>query len=168
MLLVESGSRYLVEDLLPGVYKTHPEIEQVDLLTCFPGMPKTFDTSRGSIFRVTDYPGRQARESFFRELKNRRYSVCGILCTGEPVMTKWKWAAALRLSGKVFILNENGDYFWLDRGNLGILRHFVLFRMGLTGSSAIGTIAGLLLFPFTFTYLLLFAAYIHLRRWARS
>lgn len=168
VLLVESGSRYLVEDLLPGIYGAHPENDCVDLVTCFPGMPKGFDAARGEIFRVTDYPGRRARGGFYRTLQSRQYDVTGILCTGEPIMTKWKWVLAWKLSGKVFILNENGDYFWLDRSNLGVLRHFVLFRLGLAGSGAITTIARLVLFPFTLTYLLLFAAYVHLRRLART
>jgi hypothetical protein len=33
-------------------------------------------------------------------------------------MTKWKWMLAARLPGKVFVVNENGDYFWLDHGHL--------------------------------------------------
>src|SRR5260370_25421072 len=73
-------------------------------------------------------------------------------------MTKWKWMLAARLPGKVFVLNENGDYFWLDRGHLSNIRHFILFRAGLTGAGAVRTLARLVLFPFTFLYLILFSA----------
>jgi hypothetical protein len=83
-------------------------------------------------------------------------------------MTKWKWVLAARLPGKVFILNENGDYFWLDRGHLSNVRHFILFRAGLTGAGAIRTLARLALFPFTLLYLILFAASIHLLRRLRG
>ena len=34
------------------------------------------------------------------------------------MLLKWKWAIALRLPAKVFLINENGDYFWFDRGHL--------------------------------------------------
>jgi len=32
-------------------------------------------------------------------------------------MTKWKWWLAAHLRAKVCILNENGDYFYLDYSN---------------------------------------------------
>jgi len=83
-------------------------------------------------------------------------------------MTKWKWVLAARLPAKIFILNENGDYFWLDRGHLKHIRHFILFRAGLTGSGAIRTIARLVSFPFTLLYLILYAVTVHLRRKLRT
>ena len=92
----------------------------------------------------------------------------GIICSDEPIMAKWKWVLAARLPGKVFILNENGDYFWLDRGHLSNVRHFILFRAGLTGAGAVRTLARLALFPFTLLYLILYAATIHLRRRLRT
>jgi hypothetical protein len=168
VLLVESGSRYLIEHLLPGLYGNHPENERVDLITCFPGLPDGFDGSRGEVFRVTDYIGRAARKGFYSLLRSRRYDIIGIICSGEAIMTKWKWALAWQIPAKLFILNENGDYFWVDRGNLGTIRHFVLFRAGLAGPEGVKNIARLLVFPFTFTYLLLFAAYVHLRRKVRT
>lgn len=168
VLLVESGSRYLLEDLIPGVYDNHPECEAVDLVTCYPGLPSTFDEASGRTFRVWEYSGRARRKVLYEELKTRHYDVVGIICSGEPVMTKWKWSLAARLPAKVFILNENGDYFWLDRSNLGTIRHFALFRMGLAGMQGVRTVAGLALLPFTLTYLLMYAAWVHLRRKVRQ
>jgi hypothetical protein len=162
-LLVESGSRHLIEDLLPGIYSSHPHAE-VDLVTCYAGLPKTFRPERGRVWRVTDYPAGAARSSFYRELAARRHTVCGIVCAGEPIMTKWKWMLALRSRGKLFILNENGDYFWADRSEWRTMRHFALFRAGLAGAGAVRTLARLVMFPFTLSYLLLYAATVHLRR----
>jgi hypothetical protein len=79
-------------------------------------------------------------------------------------MTKWKWVLALRIPAKVFVVNENGDYFWLDRQHLGVIRRFVLLRSGLAGAGAVRTLARLFLFPFTLLYLLLYAATVHARR----
>ena len=39
----------------------------------------------------------------------------GVICAAEPIMTKWKWWLGNKLPAKTFIINENGDYFWLDR-----------------------------------------------------
>ncbi len=82
-------------------------------------------------------------------------------------MTKWKWAIAAQLPAKVFVINENADWFWLDRGHWSAIRHFALFRAGLTGSGALRTMGRILLFPFTLLYLLLYASIIHLRRAVR-
>ena len=92
--------------------------------------------------RVGDYPSSQTRQGLYRELTANGYTVVGIVCSAEPIMTKWKWMIAARLPAKVFILNENGDYFWLDRGHWSSIRHFALFRSGLSGAGAVRTLAG--------------------------
>ena len=125
-------------------------------------------TDLGEVYRVNDYPGRRLRKTLYSQLDANRYTVVGIICSAEPIMTKWKWALAARLPGKVFVLNENGDYFWLDRGHLSNIRHFVLFRAGLTGSGAVRTLARLVLFPFTLLYLIVYAGTVHLRRKLRT
>ena len=167
VLLVESGRRELLEDLLSGLYDSHPEMK-ADLVTCYAGVPQNLRTELGEVFRVTDYPGRRLRKRLYRQLAANRYTVVGIICSAEPIMTKWKWVLAARLPGKVFVLTENGDYFWLDRGHWSNIRHFVLFRAGLTGSGAVRTIARLVLFPFTLLYLILYAGTVHLRRKLRT
>ena len=167
VLLVESGRRDLFEDLLRGLYDVHPEM-QADLVTCYAGVPEHFRTDLGAVYRVTDYRGGSARKRLYAELSANHYAITGIICSAEPIMTKWKWMLAARVPAKVFVLNENGDYFWLDRGHLSNIRHFILFRAGLTGAGAIRTVARLVLFPFTLLYLILYAATVHLRRILRT
>src|ERR1700719_3453337 len=111
VLLVESGSRDLFEELLSGLYNHHPQMK-ADLVTCYAGVPKTFRTELGNVYRVTEYPD--------------------------------------------------------GRSRLGAIRHFVLFRAGLTGTGAVRALARLVLFPFTLLYLILYAATIHLRRKLRT
>lgn len=167
VLLVESGSRQLMEDLLPGLYSLYGDRMQLDLVTCYAGAPKGFRAS-GRVYRVTDYPDGDTRARFFREMKANAYTVSGIICSAEPIMTKWKWALALRLPAKVFVLNENGDYFWLDSAHLKNIRHFIAFRSGLAGAGAVPAIGRILLFPFALLYLLLYAAAVHTLRWSRK
>lgn len=167
VLLVESGSRDLFEDLLSGLYDVHPDMK-ADLVTCYAGVPQHFRSERGGVYRVNDYPNSSSRKKLYSLLAANRYTVVGIICSAEPIMAKWKWVLAARLPGKVFVLNENGDYFWLDRGHLSNIRHFILFRAGLTGAGAVRTLARLALFPFTLLYLILYAATIHLRRRFRT
>ena len=167
MLLVESGRRDLFEDLLRGLYDVHPGM-QADLVTCYAGAPQHFRSDRGGVYRVTDYPNGRSRKKLYGLLGANRYTVVGIICSGEPIMTKWKWMLAARLPAKVFVLNENGDYFWLDRGHLANIRHFILFRAGLTGAGAVRTLARLALFPFTLLYLILYAFTVHIRRKLRT
>jgi hypothetical protein len=167
VLLIESGNRELFKELLPGLYDLYPEMH-ADLITCFGGVPDNFRTDLGQVYRVTDYPGRANRKLLYQQLAANRYAVVGMICCAMPIMTKWKWALAARLPAKVFVLNENGDYFWLDRGHLAIIRHFIIFRAGLTGSGAVRTLARLVSFPFTLLYLILYAATVHLRRKLRT
>jgi hypothetical protein len=167
ILLIESGRRELFDELLRGLYDVHPGMH-ADLVTCYEGVPSTFRSDVGRVYRVTEYHTRALRRKLYKELGANRYAVAGIICSSEPIMTKWKWVLAARLPAKVFILNENGDYFWIDRGHLSNLTQFVLFRAGLTGSGAVRTLARLVSFPFTLLYLILYAITVHLRRKLRT
>ncbi len=164
LLLIESGSREILEDIIPGIKRTWGEEIPIDLVTCFAGMPEALSPGRTTVFRVTDYPGSDGRKRLLRELGARNHSVLGMICASEPIMTRWKWYLALGLPAKVFVMNENCDYFWIDHAHAATIRNFVLFRMGLAGAGAVRTIARLLLFPFTLAYLILYATAVHLRR----
>lgn len=165
VVVIESGSRRVVESLLPQLYQRQP-VQRLDLVTCFAGAPAAFQSERGAIYRVPEYAGRRRR--LVAELAANRYTIGVILCTGEPIMTKWKWLLAARLPVKVLVVNENCDYFWLDYSNWRIIRHFVLVRAGLSGAGAVATLGRLLAFPFTVAYLLLYTAIVHLRRKVRA
>ncbi len=167
ILLVESGSRHLLEGLIPQIRADYGEDACVDLVTCFSGLPSGFPPDSTTVHRVGEYRGPEGRARLFRELAAREYTILGMICAAEPIMTKWKWALALRLPAKVFVVNENGDWFWLDRTNWRTIRHFVLFRAGLTGADAPRTLARVALFPFTLLYLLLYATAVHTRRLLR-
>ncbi len=168
ILLVESGSRYLLEALIPGIRNTYGEEIHVDLVTCYAGLPEGFRSETTHVYRVGDYRGREGRKRLYGELGAAGYSMMGIICASEPIMTKWKWALALRLPAKVFVLNENGDYFWLDYGHWEAMRGFVLYRAGLAGAGAVRTLARLAFFPLTLAYLMLYASAAHLRRALRG
>jgi hypothetical protein len=165
VLLVESGSREIFDRLLPGLTECCREGARVDLVTCYAGVPEGF--GNGAVYRVTDYAGPQRRAALCRELAANRYTILGMICSEEPIMTKWKWWLAWRLPVKVFVVNENVDYFWLDYSQWKTIRHFILFRAGLSDGGAVRTIGRLLLFPITLFYLLLYAGVIHLCRKAR-
>jgi hypothetical protein len=168
VLLVESGSRSLIEPLIPGLYQTGGAGTTIDLVTCFGGAPDALNHETSVVFRVGDYGGAAGREKLLLELLPRGYDIMGIICSAEPVMTKWKWWLAAKVPAKVFILNENGDYFWLDCSQWRIIIHFALFRAGLTGAGAVPALMRLLFFPFTFAYLVSFAAWVHLKRAVRT
>lgn len=164
ILLVESGSRRLLEEVLPALRKHYGESVPVDVVTCYAGLPAGFPPDTTRVYRVPEYRGSAGRKRLCEELAANGYSIMGMICSAEPIMTKWKWLLALRLPVKVFALNENGDYFWLDWGHAAAVRHFVLFRAGLAGEDAVRTLSRFFLFPFTLLYLLLYAAAVHSRR----
>ena len=166
ILVVESGNRHLAEGFLKSLADNHPYSE-IDLVTCYAGTPQHFQ-ERGTVYRVSDYPDSPSRKRLYAELASKTYNIITIICSTEPIMTKWKWMLAARVPAKVLVLNENGDFFMVDRGNIGIIFHFMLFRAGLTGAFAVRTIGRLVLFPFTLLYLILYAASVHLRRRIRT
>jgi len=160
ILLVESGSRHLIERVLPGLRQTYGAATPIDLVTCYTGAPEGIR----AVHRVTDHRAADGRRKLYRALAANRYAIMGIVCSAEPIMTKWKWALAARLPVKVFVINENADYFWLDRAHWRAILHFGLFRAGLTSAGAARTLGRLLVFPFTLLYLLLYASTVHIRR----
>lgn len=164
VVLVESGAREIFEILLPQFYHHCPHI---DIVTCFAGPPANFDAARGQVYNIADYQGAEGRKRLYAELWKKHYSAVGIICADQPIMTKWKWAIAAQLPGKLFIVNENVDYFWVDRGNWRIVRKFFLYRAGLSGADAVRTLTQLAFLPFSLLYLLLFAGWVHLKRRVR-
>ena len=164
ILLVESGSREIVERLTPVLRNCWGPETPIDLFTCYAGVPRGFEGPNARVFRAADSRTRELRKAALRKLAENQYTWVGIVCSGEPILMKWKWALALRLRAKVFIINENADYFWLDRLHLSNIWAFVLLRTGLAGSGAVRILARIFSFPFTFVYLLLYAATVHARR----
>jgi hypothetical protein len=167
LLLIESGSRSLAESMLPNLHRSFGPDTPIDLVTCYAGLPAGYapDTV---VYRVTDYSSKEGRRELIRLLRGREYSTACMICSAESIMTKWKWLIALRVPAKFFILNENGDYFWVHRENLATIRQFVLVRAGLSGAGAIRTIGRLLIFPFSVLFLLLYAFAAHSGRILRG
>ena len=165
-LLIESGSRSLIEGIIPHLRDVWGETP-IDLVTCYGGLPAGFGPET-NVYRVTECNTAEDRRKLIRLLRQNNYSLAGIVCSGEPIMTKWKWLIALRIPAKVFILNENGDYFWLNREQAGAIRQFSLVRMGLSGTGSIRTMGRLIVFPFMVLFLLLYAFAAHSGRIARQ
>jgi hypothetical protein len=162
ILLIESGSRSLIEGVIPLLHAGFGERTEIDLVTCFPGVPKGCD---GRVFRISDYrDGAVGRVRLRADLAAREYGIVGMICAAEPIMTKWKWWLAARLKAKIFILNENGDYFWFDWDRRRTILQFAAYRAGLTGSAAVPALVRFLVFPLTLAYLILYACTVHLRR----
>jgi hypothetical protein len=166
LLLIESGSRSILENAITLIRSTWAADLPIDLLTCYGGLPAGLDAGT-KVFHVADYGTPELRKKLLAELRDRDYAYAGMICAAEPIMSRWKWWLALHVSAKFFVINENGDYFWLNRENAASVRAFILVRMGLSGAGAIRTLGRLLIFPFSVLFLLLYAGMAHLRRYLR-
>ncbi len=138
---------------------------ELDLITCYPGTPEGF---RGRVYRVQDYTTSAERRRLYRELAERRYTVAGIVCSNEDIMTKWKWMLAARLPVKIFVINENADFMWLDLAHWRHWGRMARIRLGLTGASLSPSMLRVLFLPFSAIYLLFFALIVHTRRRIRT
>ena len=159
--MIESGPRPVIERVILHMRDLFGADVEIDLVTCYAGEPAGF---RGRVFNVNDYGGAAGRDKLCADLAQRNYCAAGVVCAAVPIMTKWKWWLAFKLPVKIFIINEGADYFWLDRGHIRQLRQFVSHRLGITGAAAAPALVRVLCFPLTFTYLLLYAGSVHLRR----
>ena len=167
MLLVESGSRRLLEGVAGGLRGAWGPDIRIDVATCYSALPRGFDSAGTRVYRVSEFRRLGPRFRLFRELIRNRYSHMGIVCSGEPILMTWKWVLALGLPAKVFVINENCDYFWLDRQHLSAILQFATTRAGMAGIGAVRTPARLVAFPFILVWLALYAAAVHARRLLR-
>ena len=169
VLLIESGSRGIFDVLIPRLYARHGaangEDVEIDLVTCYPGTPAGFS---GRVYHVQDFKSSAERRRLYRELAANDYTVAGILCSNQDIMTKWKWMLATRLPAKIFIVNENADVMWLDAAHWRHLARMARVRMGLSGGSVSPAVLRILLLPFSVVFLLLYAAVVHTKRRIRT
>jgi hypothetical protein len=163
VLVVESGPRPVAERFLAHLYASHPA-QRVDLLTCVEGEAAGLQLDRGSVTNVHLYRGFTARRELIRNFARAGYGVVAIFCTGHNIMTRWKWAVALRVPAKVLIVNENGDYFWLDSGNFANMLAMLKHRLNWRVAASPRLFFELLTSPLVLLYLLAYAGWIHSRR----
>jgi hypothetical protein len=165
VLVIESGSRQIVEQIIPTLRRMRGDQVQIDVVTCYAGEPSGLQNAR--IYNVNDYDGAAGRDRLLGELRERQYPIIAVLCSAEPIMTKWKWWLGAKIPSKILIFNENGDCFWLDWAHFHIVREFAGFRLGLTGAALIPALVRLVFFPVILIYLLLYAVAVHARRLLR-
>ena len=164
ILLVESGSRPLLERAVASMSRHFPAA-RFDLCTCFPGVIETAPVEQ--VWRVNDARSLGAKLSLARAVIRTRPPIAALLFSGEPVMVNWKFLLLAMLPSKIIVINEHGDFFWLDRKHLRVLRTFVGARLGVGGDAFLRAISQLLVFPFVFLYLVLSTLVTYLARWTR-
>ena len=171
LLLVESGPRSVAEKAIPRLRNSFGLTVPVDLLTCLPSNPRGLESANSHparVWRVTDCRDADSRWELLCRIRYERHPVTAVLCAGSPVMLPWKLATLFLLPSKFIVVNENADYFWLDRGHLSNLKNLFLERAGLQPDLAVRLVARAIVFPFTLAYLLGYAAWVHSRRAARG
>lgn len=163
ILLMESGSPEVARTALEGIRKMFPSA-RCHLCTCWPNPPAGLFAS---VLRVTDYPSSWDKLRLLYSYRQKGWEVLVMLCTGEPILWRWKIAALLLLPAKVLIINENADFFWLDWGNRKTFRRFLAIRWGVNQEELLQTALRACVFPLTLLVLLVTAAWLYARRWRR-
>lgn len=163
VLLIESASRETGERALATLRKAFGDETPIDLFHCQAAPLEGVDKS----WQASDYPGSSARFGLVRQLRSRQPSIAAAIFADDPTLGPWKWFLLATLNSKFLILNENGDFFWVDRGHLPNLFDMFQRRVGFAGDTVTQAIAGLLAFPFVVAYLAAYAAYVHLVRGVR-
>jgi hypothetical protein len=163
ILLIESGSQGIFRRGLEGIRRSFPDA-RLHLLTCWPDPPPD---PMASIHRVRDYASRREKLRLLGSFRKKPADVLAILCSNEPIMFSWKMLALAFIPSKTLIINENGDFFWLDWQNLQALRRFLQARWRILGQDFLQTVLLALIFPFTVLFLLTNTLRLYMRRWRR-
>jgi hypothetical protein len=163
VILVESGSRAVLDAAVPRLRGVLGTGIAFHLVTCRPGAPLSLGPNP-SVWRTQDHAAPDERARMVRELTATGATVLAMICSGEPIMTRWKWWLAWQLPAKVLIVNENADCFWLDSTNLAMLQRLAFVRLGFAAGFPAKTAARLAMAPLVFVFLLIYAAAVHLRR----
>lgn len=166
ILVIESGPRKIADTFLQHLYEVQGS-RHVDLLTCYPGAPKSFDAQCGAVYSVHHPDAKSDRSLFIRRLLAKQYTVVAILCTGDSILTKWKWVIALRTKAKLLVVNEFDGFFLVDRKHLRPAKMMLWIRLGLHQQVKLHLLGELLLVPFSIGYLALYAGWVHARRAVR-
>lgn len=164
ILLVESGPEAVAAAVVPRLRDTFGDAVVIDRLTWGEADPE----EHAQVWRSRDYATAAGRLRLLRQLRRVRPSAVAVVCANTPYLRGWRTAVLLAVPAKALIVNENSDFFWLDRANANNLRRMLLSRSGLVGESTVHLIGRALLFPFALGYLAGFAAITHLGRWARQ
>ncbi len=181
LLLVESGPRSVAEAVVPRIKKLFGEDVPIDLLTCLRTDPKGLTSDRAvlnagqnqdarasKVWRVIDCLDADSRWELLWRIRCERHPVTAIICAGSPILMSWKLATLALLPSKFLIINENADFFWLDRSQFSALTSLLTQRAGLRQDLAVRIVGRAILFPLTLIYLLGFAACVHGRRLVRT
>jgi hypothetical protein len=164
VLLVESGSRAVLEKAWERMRAIFPGA-RYDLCTCFAGEPQPGGLE--CVFRVTGAARAGGKRKMLLAVCRRRPAIAALLFTGEPILLRWKLALLLLLPSKVLVVNENGDFFWLDWSNRRVMAQFLASRAGLNGFRLLRSTCRALVFPFVLLFLLVNALVAYTRRWLR-
>lgn len=163
VVLVESGSRAIVETAIPRLRAAFGPEVRFQVVTCFAGAPSALDGS-SSIFRTQQFNDSPSRANLVKTLQSGGATVIAIVCSGESVMNRWKWWLAWKLPTKVLVINENADFFWFDSSNVQNLRRLAAVRLGVSGGLPGRAMVRLAMFPLMLIYLVAYAALAHTRR----
>ncbi len=164
ILLVESGSRAVLEKAWEKMRAIFPGA-RYELCTCYPGEPQPGGFER--VFRVTEAARQGGKRGMLRAMCGSRPTIAALLFTREPILRPWKLALLALLPSKILVVNENGDFFWLDWANRHVLAQFLGARAGLDGFALLRSTCRTLAFPFVFAFLAVYALVAYSRRWVR-
>ncbi len=166
VLLVESGPRADAERLLRLLRDAVGDVP-VDLFTCLPDAPAGLgDSSRA----WRSYHARTPRQQWrmLRRLRRERHELAAVLCSDTPLLGAWKIALVAALPAKIVLVDEDGEFIWLDRSHWRQALDLAVSRSGIRNPEFARRVGQVLMLPFGLCILLAFAARVHAGRLLRA
>lgn len=167
LLLVESGPRTDVQQLVPLLRESVCGNAPIDLFTCLPDAPAGLgDDTR--TWRSYEARNNAERWRMLLGLRRQRHAAAAILCGDSPLLATWKVALAALLPGKILLIDKVEGLVWLDRRHWRKALKLGISSSGLRNPEFIRKLSHAAFLPIALPVLLVFAGKVHLRRLIRA
>lgn len=167
LLLVESGPRTDVQQLVPLLRESVCGNAPIDLFTCLPDAPAGLgDDTR--TWRSYEARNNAERWRMLLGLRRQRHAAAAILCGDSPLLATWKVALAALLPGKILLIDKVEGLVWLDRRHWRKALKLGISSSGLRNPEFIRKLSHAAFLPIGLPVLLVFAGKVHLRRLIRA
>ena len=167
LLLVESGPRTDVQQLVPLLRESVCGNAPIDLFTCLPDAPSGLgDDTR--TWRSYEARNNAERWRMLLGLRRQRHAAAAILCGDSPLLATWKVVLAALLPGKILLIDKVEGLVWLDRRHWRKALKLGISSSGLRNPEFMHKLAHAAFLPIGLPVLLGFAGKVHLRRLIRA
>ena len=167
LLLIESGYREETGQLIPHLRDHVCGSAPIDLFTYLPDNPEGLG-EHTQIWRSYDAVSNAERWALLQRLRKEKHPAVAIICGGSPMLRLWKYVLVVMLPSKIFLIQDQSVFFWLDFWHWQVITSYVTDQCRQLLEQFLRAMVQWISLPFTLCLLLAFAIKAHIGRLVRS